>query len=179
MQRNIRVGFIDGTEPNGNRRGVNAAVKPTGSTVATVTGYVCACTPYTDHPGTGSSGEGYNRPGEGIDAGRRITFPDTPGPPSRLSTRPKVGGGREYHFDAWTPPPTRPAVVLDPFSGTGTAPLVASALGRIGIGVDRSADYCRLAKWRTTDPGERAKAMEVPKPPPQLDGQGELFEELM
>jgi hypothetical protein len=145
----------------------------------TITGYVCACTPYTDHPGTGSSGEGYNRPGEGIDAGRRITFPDTPGPPSRLSTRPKVGGGREYHFDAWTPPPTRPAVVLDPFSGTGTAPLVASALGRIGIGVDRSADYCRLAKWRTTDPGERAKAMEVPKPPPQLDGQGELFEELM
>ena len=57
--------------------------------------------------------------------------------------------------------------------------LVASAYGRIGIGVDRSADYCRLAKWRTADPGERARALEVPKPPKQLDGQGELFEELM
>ncbi len=75
--------------------------------------------------------------------------------------------------------PTRPAVVLDPFCGTGTTMLVASAYGRIGIGVDRSADYCRLAKWRTADPGERARALEVPKPPKQLDGQGELFEELM
>jgi DNA modification methylase len=60
---------------------------------------------------------------------------------------------------------TRPAVVLDPFSGTGTVPLVASAYGRIGIGVDRSADYCRIAQWRTTDRSELAKALCVPKPP--------------
>jgi hypothetical protein len=72
--------------------------------------------------------------------------------------------------------PTRPAIVLDPFSGTGTTLLVASALGRIGIGVDRSMDYARIAKWRTTDPGERAKALEVPKPPKQVDGQDALFE---
>jgi DNA modification methylase len=51
----------------------------------------------------------------------------------------------------------RPAVVLDPFGGTGTAALVASALGRIGITVDLSHDYCRLARWRTTDEPHRAK----------------------
>src|SRR5690606_2562905 len=37
--------------------------------------------------------------------------------------------------------PTRPAVVLDPFCGTGTTVMVARALGRHGIGVDLSADY--------------------------------------
>lgn len=71
--------------------------------------------------------------------------------------------------------PTRPAVVLDPFGGTGTTALVASTLGRIGITVDRSADYCRLAAWRTSDPGERARAAQVPKPPPVPLGQPALF----
>jgi len=70
-----------------------------------------------------------------------------------------------YHFDRWTPAPTRPAVVLDPFGGTGTTALVAKALGRHGIAVDLSADYCRLARWRTTDRGQIAKAMRVDKPP--------------
>lgn len=70
---------------------------------------------------------------------------------------------------------TRPAVVLDPFGGTGTTALVASVLGRHGISVDMSADYCRLATWRTTDPGQRARAMRVEKPPAELPGQGDLF----
>ena len=74
--------------------------------------------------------------------------------------------------------PTRPAVVLDPFGGTGTTALVASVLGRVGISVDRSADYCRLARWRTTDPGERARAARVPKPPEEIDGQVSLFDAL-
>jgi DNA modification methylase len=73
--------------------------------------------------------------------------------------------------------PTSPAVVLDPFGGTGTTALVADALGRTGISVDRSADYCRLATWRTTDPAERARAMQVPKPPPVPEGQASLFGE--
>jgi DNA modification methylase len=72
--------------------------------------------------------------------------------------------------------PTRPAVVLDPFGGTGTTVLVADVLGRHGISVDRSADYCRLARWRTTDSGERARVLGVPKPPKPMDGQGDLFE---
>lgn len=45
---------------------------------------------------------------------------------------------------------TRPAVVLDPFAGTGTVPMVARALGRFGIGLDLSRDYLRLARWRIT-----------------------------
>lgn len=74
-----------------------------------------------------------------------------------------------------TSAPTTPAVVLDPFGGTGTTALVADILGRHGISVDMSADYCRLAQWRTTDPGERARAMQVERPPAVLDGQLELF----
>jgi DNA modification methylase len=71
--------------------------------------------------------------------------------------------------------PATPGVVLDPFAGTGTTMLVASVFGRTGIGIDRSADYCRLAQWRCSDPGERARALDVPKPPPVADGQEPLF----
>lgn len=52
--------------------------------------------------------------------------------------------------------PSTPAVVLDPFGGTGTTAMAARALGRHGISVDRSADYCRLARWRCTDLDELA-----------------------
>lgn len=72
--------------------------------------------------------------------------------------------------------PTRPSIVVDPFGGTGTTALVADVLGRTGISIDASADYCRIARWRTTDPGERARALGVPKPPVELPGQQALFE---
>jgi DNA modification methylase len=75
--------------------------------------------------------------------------------------------------------PTAPAVVLDPFGGTGTVALVASALGRIGVSVDLSADYCRLARWRTTDRGQVAAAMEVDKPAVQVAAQLDLFGEVV
>jgi SAM-dependent methyltransferase len=75
-----------------------------------------------------------------------------------------------------TTAPSTPGVVLDPFGGTGTTALVASAFGRIGISNDLSADYCRLAQWRTTDPGERARVLGVEKPPVQVDGQLGMFE---
>ncbi len=55
--------------------------------------------------------------------------------------------------------PSTPGVVLDPFAGTGTVPMVARALGRTGIGVDLSADYLRLASWRVFDSGHAAKTM--------------------
>ncbi|ADD45889.1 DNA-methyltransferase [Stackebrandtia nassauensis] len=74
---------------------------------------------------------------------------------------------------AWCPPS---GTVLDPFGGTGTTALVADVLGRTGISVDASADYCRLARWRTTDPNERARARRAPRPPQQLPGQMPLFE---
>jgi len=71
--------------------------------------------------------------------------------------------------------PTTPAVVVDPFGGTGTTALVADLYGRTGITVDRSADYCRLAGWRTADPGERARVLGLPKPAPEPVGQDTLF----
>jgi DNA modification methylase len=49
--------------------------------------------------------------------------------------------------------PTTPGVVCDPMCGTGTTIGVAHKLGRDAIGVDLSADYCRLARWRVGDSG--------------------------
>lgn len=77
--------------------------------------------------------------------------------------------------------PSTPGVVLDPFSGTGTTALVATMLGRRGIGVDLSADYCRLAQWRAADPKERARAAgldpdAVAAIKPQLEGQVDMFD---
>ena len=74
--------------------------------------------------------------------------------------------------------PTTPGVVLDPFGGTGTTALVAHALGRHGISNDMSADYCRLARWRTSDPKQQAKAArrEFKPPAEQVPGQTELFD---
>lgn len=64
-------------------------------------------------------------------------------------------------------------VVLDPFGGTGTTAAVAKALGRAGISIDASADYCRLAVWRTTDAKqiERAGRAAVSRTP-VLDASG-------
>ena len=53
--------------------------------------------------------------------------------------------------------PTRPAVVLDPFGGTGTTAMVARALGRYGVHFDLSADYLRLARWRVWESGHEYK----------------------
>lgn len=63
--------------------------------------------------------------------------------------------------------------MLDPFGGTGTTALAADALGRHGISIDMSADYCRLARWRTSDPRQRALAAQrdYTPPPQQLPGQ--------
>lgn len=74
-----------------------------------------------------------------------------------------------------TDAPTRPAVILDPFMGTGTTVLTAHHLGRHGVGIDLSADYIRLAKWRCEDPKMRAQVLGVKAPSPQLEGQGVLL----
>lgn len=78
--------------------------------------------------------------------------------------RPMPGGHNEATITGYacacpdTTAPTRPAVVLDPFGGTGTVAMVARALGRVGISVDLSTDYCRLAEWRIFQSGHAAKA---------------------
>jgi hypothetical protein len=75
--------------------------------------------------------------------------------------------------------PTRSAVVLDPFSGTGTTAAVAHLLGRHGIGVEYSADYMRVAAWRcSSDRRLRDRVLTrsgIPNPkPPKVDGQMSL-----
>lgn len=82
-------------------------------------------------------------------------------------------------IQGWCPPF---GVVVDPFSGTGTTALVATMLGRRGVGVDMSADYNRLARWRCADPKERARAAgldpdAVSKIHQEAPGQGDLFGE--
>ena len=67
-------------------------------------------------------------------------------------------------------------IVVDPFGGTGTTALVADTLGRTGISVDLSHDYSRLARWRTTEPAQRASALQVEKPPVEVDGQADLWD---
>jgi DNA modification methylase len=70
---------------------------------------------------------------------------------------------------------TTPAVVLDPFGGTGTTAMVAKALGRTGISVDLSADYCRLAEWRTNDRDQLAKVLGIPKAEHVPESQDDLL----
>lgn len=65
--------------------------------------------------------------------------------------------------------PARPAIVLDPFGGTGTTALVAKMLGRWGISIDMSADYCRVAEWRVNDPKQMERASRPAKPRPPRD----------
>jgi DNA modification methylase len=71
--------------------------------------------------------------------------------------------------------PASPGIVLDPFGGTGTTAMTASVLGRRGITVDMSFDYCRIARWRVNDPKQRAKVLKEKAPLPARDAQPSLF----
>ena len=112
---------------------------------ATILGYACACTPHTDHPerrrpSTTPAGKVLTQDGDLREAlGLRRTHID--GWPERQPVR-------EYHLAGWTPPPTRPAVVLDPFGGAGTTAAVGRALGRTVVTLDLSHDYSLAAQWR-------------------------------
>lgn len=164
---------------NINNGGWDNAGYPHGLTEATITCYACACTPYTDHPGTG---EPHHH--GGMTRGPNVETRKMEG---QLGGHPRVGPWREYHLAGWTPPPTTPSRILDPFGGTGTTAGVAHALGRHGISVDLSADYCRLAEWRIGQSGHFQKAWErsaaegavVPLVAPKDSAQGRqsLFDE--
>jgi hypothetical protein len=121
-----------------------------------IVGYVCACTPYTDHPGTGGSSGADGRNGNAVSRGDGYPTTDYS---TELRHRPKVGPWREYHLDRWIAPPTRPAVILDPFGGTGTVAMVARALGRTGVTFDLSHDYSRVARWRIFESGHASKVI--------------------
>jgi DNA modification methylase len=81
-----------------------------------------------------------------------------------------------FYSEVGTEVPTTPAVVLDPFGGTGTTAHVAHALGRHGISVDLSADYCRLASAPELIDARVRKVLGIDKAPAVMDGQGDLFD---
>lgn len=147
-------GRSDGKAPTNGKleRLVASGDRAVTSSEVTITGYACVCTPYTDHPerrrrsSTPKREDLTHRPAEDHRGSNTLPLPHEP--------------VREYSLDGWTAPPTRAAVVLDPFGGTGTTAGVADALGRIGIALDLSADYCRLARWRTEQSGHFAKTRE-------------------
>ena len=118
--------------------------------VATITGYACAC------------------PEPMIE--QEVTEFD-------YDTEQTVTRTVEVPDPSWiNPAPITPGVVLDPFGGTGTTAMVAKALGRHGISVDLSHDYCRLAEWRTNDRNQLAKVLGIAKTEQQPDTQGDLFD---
>lgn len=147
----------------GHAGGIQRSDYPTGTTEATVIGYACSCTPRTEHPerrrptSTPKREDLTRRPAE--DHRGSNTFPP-PGPPVV-----------EYSLEGWTAPPTRPAVVLDIFGGTGTTAGVARALGRIGVSVDLSHDYSRLADYLIHRSGRFAKVVQRT----HRDNQGSLL----
>lgn len=127
-----RVGRIDLADEG--RRGAFGTLGDTQITrqVATIIGYACACTPYQDHPGSGRSSPTATQNGKQGDR-----------PVDIGATHEKVGPWREYHFEGWEAPATRPAVVLDPFGGTGTTAMVANALGRMSRRGSRCSNATR------------------------------------
>jgi hypothetical protein len=72
---------------------------------------------------------------------------------------------------------TRPCVVLDPFSGAGTALLVADRLGRDAIGIDLSHAYIDMTRARLT--ADCPLFMDIgPSPPPAEDPEDARMQDL-
>jgi hypothetical protein len=143
----------------GGRNGVGY---PQTRSSTVIVGYACACTPRVSNRGK-RAGAHWTEVAERW-AARHRDFNAEPLTPSQPEWT--------YLWEGWVPAPTRPAVVLDPFGGTGTTALVAKALGHTGVSVDLSADYCRVARWRSNDRNQLAKILELPKtrpPDPQQD----------
>jgi DNA modification methylase len=93
---------------------------------------------------------GYVNPGNRTTNGPRHKDPDYPD--ARFNVRLE----KTSKTTGWQPTckhdvPTVPCIVLDPFSGAGTVPLVADKLNRRGIGLELKADYCRMASRRCYD----------------------------
>jgi site-specific DNA-methyltransferase (adenine-specific) len=54
----------------------------------------------------------------------------------------------EWLVDWWT---ERGEVVLDPFCGSGTIPLAAERMQRVGVGIELSPQYCAIADRRIAE----------------------------
>ena len=71
--------------------------------------------------------------------------------------------------------PDRPAMVLDPFGGTGTTAL-SPPCSAVPASASTAAPTTAASPVAHHDPAERARAMQVAKPPPVPDGQPSLFD---
>lgn len=157
----LRAQVGDWNKGKGRGRNSGGDERPTRS--ATILGYACACTPTHIETEMTLSHEADECDGTIlVPTGVVDIWGD-----DRLEERPCTDPAHMaettkhvtvYDLAGWTPPPDRPALILDPFCGTGTTALVAQALGRDALGVDLSADYVRLAKWRCSQPSQAAKA---------------------
>jgi hypothetical protein len=161
VQRNLKAAKLDAESslmPGG--KGFNGETWEPGQYQATILGWACSCCPFTDHPGTGEGQWAQDERKDGQLLGLRAEGASRRPAMNHLEDYRRVGPWREYHLDGWIPPPTRPAVVVDPFGGTGTTAMVARALGRIGLSFDLSHAYSRAANWRIFESGEWQQVIE-------------------
>ncbi|MEM1062116.1 MAG: site-specific DNA-methyltransferase [Planctomycetota bacterium] len=91
--------------------------------------------------------------------------------PQRHVTRTVTVGWRPTCDCEHTRDDLEPAVVFDPFLGTGTTVRAAIDLGRVGFGIELNPDYAVEAVKRIT------KRADTKKVPGVADGQKDLFEE--
>jgi DNA modification methylase len=147
VERNSRDYWPDEPTRHGTAGPAAVGAIRMGDPSTTITGYACACDPKVC---------------------RTCGLPDTPWCDDLADCCDSCTHGATTE--------TRPAVVLDPFGGTGTTAMVAKALGRTGISVDMSADYCRLAEWRTNDRNQLAKVLGIEKAEPPADDEQSLLD---
>ena len=139
-----------------------------------IVGEACACTPRTSHRGKRGDWK------QGREAATELNSDDFHKPGAKVPRRKPEAveqGEWEYHLDQDPSHPTVPGVVLDPFGGTGTTAGIAHHIGRTGISIDLSADYCRLAQWRIAQSGQFQKWLRKDKKPtpPASDDQLKLL----
>lgn len=102
-----------------------------------------------------------------------------------VTTKPYQGA----HFAVFPPDLIEPCIlagcptggaVVDPFAGSGTTGMVASALGRKSVLIELNPQYCELIKERVTTDWQKAKPKpkSVKKKPVQPESQSSLFDVL-
>lgn len=79
---------------------------------------------------------------------------ERPIPPAELEADPSLID--DFEIEPYEPVP---AVVLDPFCGSGTTGAVAKSLGRSFLGIDLNPEYLKLAERRIADAPSFAPAL--------------------
>lgn len=107
---------------------------------------------------------------DAFDHYRRTDFPNGARaiPPDVLDHWIARGWLSRVEVPAAASPEPVPAVVLDPFCGSGTSLLAARKLGRRGIGIELNELYCEMTARRLRIPEAIARAAETSTEPTQL-----------